>query len=138
MAPEVRKRSGYTRKCDIWSIGIIAHALLSGAKAPVFENPETTNGLEFPDKDWNDISEMAKDFIRVCLEPNPSRRPSAAELAKLKWLQQDDPTSPSQQPCCCSKKIQKLKKALHLLPRHVHSCETRQQQQQEQELQGKE
>jgi serine/threonine protein kinase len=63
MAPEIQNLSGYTRKCDIWSIGIIVHALLSGAKAPVFEDPETTHSLEFSDKNWNGISEMAKDFI---------------------------------------------------------------------------
>lgn len=91
IAPEVLKRK-YNEKCDIWSCGIILYVLLSG-KPPfsgsndkeVLEKVEQ-NLFEFFEKDLSKVSNEAKDLIRELTTYDPSKRPSAAESLKHKWL----------------------------------------------------
>ena len=81
-----------THSCDLWSIGILAYALLS-AKPPFHgknEN-ETYTAIKkgeytFPSCDWDGISEEAKDFIRHLLVMDARQRPSAVELRKHPWI----------------------------------------------------
>ena len=60
IAPEVFEGTGYDKKCDIWSIGVIAYFLLSG-KPPFMGKDElevqnliTTCNYSFDDKVWED------------------------------------------------------------------------------------
>eukprot|EP00986_Skeletonema_menzelii_P020783 scaffold32299_cov171-Skeletonema_menzelii.AAC.5 len=83
---------GYTHSCDIWSIGILAYALLS-AKPPFHgkNDTETCTAIKkgeytFPSRDWDGISEEAKDFIRQLLVKDARQRPSALELRKHPWI----------------------------------------------------
>ena len=87
MAPEVIKATygeytSYDRKCDIWSIGILAFQLICGyvpftAKIPL----NIIKQIEGKKYDFrNNGGENARDFIRLCLNPEPSQRPEAAEL----------------------------------------------------------
>jgi len=89
MSPELVSNKPYTEKVDVWSLGVITYQLLSG-KTP-FESRnlkkidynikhkqikfENVNG-EY----WGDISHEAKQFISTCLERDPTKRPSIAEL----------------------------------------------------------
>lgn len=90
IAPEVliarERKATYSEKCDSWSIGVMAYMLLSG-RAP-FKGRDDRAILEsvkrgkytMATRQWDGVSETAKDFIRRCLRYNPTRRASAHEL----------------------------------------------------------
>lgn len=93
IAPEVLK-GYYNEKCDIWSIGVITYAMLTG-KLPFFCNKGNTNNIfnqiltkepSFTEKDWDGISTNAINFIKKCLNKSPSERMSAVEAMKNEWL----------------------------------------------------
>ena len=91
VAPEVLKGE-YDEKCDIWSIGAVTYLLLCG------EPPFTGNSnneifkkivnehVRFNFSKWKNISNNAKDFVRICLNKNGSKRPSAYEALKQPWF----------------------------------------------------
>ena len=43
--------------------------------------------FDFPPREWGNVSEAAKTFIRSCLRVNQSQRPSATEALKDPWFQ---------------------------------------------------
>lgn len=48
---------------------------------------ETQRGkIEFHDRYWKNISELAKDFIRACLKVDPATRLTADEALSSGWL----------------------------------------------------
>ncbi len=82
IAPEVLFEK-YDEKCDIWSCGVIMYILLCGY--PPF-NGETDNEIlakikngkfTFPEEEWSSVSLNAKDLIKLMLEFDPKKRPSA-------------------------------------------------------------
>ncbi len=90
VSPEVLK-GDYDEKCDIWSAGVILYILLSGD--PPF-NGENDNEIyraiakkkfSFPDKEWKNISEDAKDLIKhmIC---EPDKRYTAQQVLNHKWV----------------------------------------------------
>lgn len=102
MAPEVMKRAwpqnkqevGYDSSVDIWSLGITALELAKGrpplseyAPSRVFSmvvnNPPPS--LEDP-KERKKFSNSFKDFISLCLQKDPSKRPTASALLKHKFF----------------------------------------------------
>lgn len=91
MAPEVFQRS-YNNKCDVWSIGVVAHTLLSGELPFSGKDDEELiykiqhEPLAWDAPCWKYISGEAKEFIRRCLEKDPSKRPSAEELLSNDWM----------------------------------------------------
>ena len=95
LAPEVLE-SEYTHSCDLWSLGVLAYALLSGRPPfygkdndEIFEkirNFDDESGVQFPASDWSDVSEDAKNFIRQLLVKDEKQRPSALELRRHPWI----------------------------------------------------
>ncbi len=101
MAPEIVKKQEYDAKAtDLWALGILAYRLLYGV--PPFRAPtekelyaKITKGYyTFPSELKNDpvkalptnISEEAKDFIRLLLKYAPEDRPSADSILKHEWI----------------------------------------------------
>jgi calcium-dependent protein kinase len=91
IAPEVLFEK-YDEKCDIWSCGVIMYILLCGY--PPF-NGETDNEIlnkiktgkfVYPEEEWDNISDEAKDLISKMLEFNPSTRYAAGDCLNHKWL----------------------------------------------------
>jgi calcium-dependent protein kinase len=119
VAPEVLNRC-YTKSCDIWSIGVTTYGLLSAEFPFIGHDDRETLAMirsdlqvEFLSPAWEGISENAKDFIRACLQKDPSLRPSAAELLQHAWLKEQKVAIP-RQPFSL---IQTVKKAIQMMPR---------------------
>lgn len=73
MAPEIIRRTAYDKKVDVWSIGVVTHIFLTGMP-PFFA--KTKEGiydailkkqLDFNTERFEEISEEAKDFMKLCL-----------------------------------------------------------------------
>ena len=91
VAPEVLKGE-YDEKCDIWSIGAVTYLLLCGeppftgnSNNEIFKKIVNDN-VKFNFYKWKNISNNAKDFVRICLNKNGSKRPSASEALKYPWF----------------------------------------------------
>ena len=91
VAPEVLKGE-YDEKCDIWSIGAMTYLMLCGE--PPFNGNSNTEifkkivkeSIKFNSYKWKSISKNAKDFVKMCLNKNSIKRPSAKEALKHPWF----------------------------------------------------
>lgn len=92
-APEVLSMEGsYTMAVDMWSAGVVTYVLLCGY--PPFYAKEQRElfqqilkaDYDFPEEDWEDISENAKDFIRSLLKVDAGERMTAEQALQHPWL----------------------------------------------------
>jgi len=93
VAPEVITAEGtYNQSVDMWSLGVITYVLLCGF-SPFLSSTQT--GLfekiikveyDFPEPEWTNISNEAKDFIRHLLLREPSQRNTAEQCLQHAWL----------------------------------------------------
>ena len=91
VSPQVLKRR-YSESCDLWSLGVIAYMLLSGAP-PFFGSTDglikqsIINGTyTFPSTLFKDVSEEAKGFICSLLSYQPEYRLTARQALNHPWL----------------------------------------------------
>ena len=91
VAPEVLKGE-YDEKCDIWSIGAMTYLMLSGeppftgsSNNEIFKKIVKEN-IRFNQYKWKNISENAKNFVKLCLNKNAMERPSATQAIEHKWF----------------------------------------------------
>jgi serine/threonine-protein kinase len=85
MAPELADGiRGAAPTCDLWSLGVLAYEVACGgvpfAKPPVFESG-VGRIWKAPAIDLDRIAEPLRSVIRRCLDVDPSRRPSARDVA---------------------------------------------------------
>lgn len=112
MAPEVvdlfvGESNHYDKRCDLWSLGVIAYILLCGYP-PFSGNCEQDCGWNrgencrqcqellfesiqegrfcFPDSEWGDVSEEAKDLICGLLVKEAPKRLSAEAVMNHPWI----------------------------------------------------
>ena len=91
VAPEVLKGE-YDEKCDIWSIGAMTYLMLCGE--PPFNGNSNNEifkkivkeSIKFNSYMWKNISKNAKDFVKLCLNKNSNKRPSASEALEHPWF----------------------------------------------------
>lgn len=82
---------GYTNRCDIWSVGIVAIELAEMAP-PMFDlHPMRALYLipKNPSPKLNEKGKWSKnfrEFVKDALVKNPAKRPSAVELMKHSWF----------------------------------------------------
>ncbi|KAL1936509.1 hypothetical protein VTP01DRAFT_643 [Rhizomucor pusillus] len=99
VAPEVFLKKGYGSAIDIWSAGVIAYTLLCGYQPfqaedmPELINEVTNGRYQFHERYWRNITVDAKDFVRRLLTLDPSKRPTASEALKDKWLANQSPSN---------------------------------------------
>jgi len=94
VAPEVLMGEPYDMGVDIWSIGVISYVLLCGfppfygdSQKELFEN--IMNGTyDFPDPEWTEVSDQAKDFIKKILVVDVEKRASAEECLQHEWIKE--------------------------------------------------
>jgi serine/threonine protein kinase len=94
MAPEVM-RGNYGPMCDMFSIGVIAHVMLSGQmpfgnidedEDDKIERLTFRGRLPMKSGRWRKVSDDAKALVRQLLEQNPCKRLSAAEALAHPFL----------------------------------------------------
>ncbi|KAH7921507.1 Pkinase-domain-containing protein [Leucogyrophana mollusca] len=99
VAPEVLNKKGHSKAVDVWSTGIITYVLLCGYSPFRSEDTkeiikETTEAkIEFHERYWNKVSDEAKNFIRLLLNPDPTLRPTAQEAFDNHWLTTHEPST---------------------------------------------
>ncbi|KAG2444265.1 hypothetical protein HXX76_001022 [Chlamydomonas incerta] len=94
MAPEVLERS-YGKSCDVWSLGVILHVLLSGA--PPFAGATDaeimkavrSRELDLTAKPWPSISRHARHLVSRMLEKDPEERIRLDQVLTHPWLRLD-------------------------------------------------
>lgn len=97
MAPETLQSEVYPES-DVWAAGIMAYQLLTG-KFPYNDksnpyNPSLSkvwksilmDDLNMSESRWQGISEEARDFVRMLLNKDPKKRPSARDALNHPWL----------------------------------------------------
>lgn len=113
MAPEIvnaflgPEATGYDKRCDLWSLGVVVYILLCGYP-PFYGNcgedcgwqrGETCHACQdilfhsiqegvydFPEAEWSCISDDAKDLISRLLVKDARKRLSAAAVLKHPWI----------------------------------------------------
>lgn len=92
VAPEVLAQKPYGKAVDVWSIGVISYILLCGY--PPFYDENDANlfaqilkgEFEFDSPYWDDISDSAKDFIRMLMMVDVDRRYTCKQALGHPWI----------------------------------------------------
>lgn len=78
MSPQLLKKTKYTNKSDLWSIGLIYYEMLHGRTPwPAMNELQLINGIYSKKPLFHpSVSSVSKDFILKCLEIEEERRMS--------------------------------------------------------------
>lgn len=100
--------NNYSNLVDIWSLGCLVYVLLTShlpfngkTQSQMFQKIKSGEYHESPLNSYK-ISEYGRDFLKGCLQVDPSRRFTADQALKHEWLlevetySQNEPTQPSQ------------------------------------------
>ena len=102
MAPELVTDGAATPKCDVFALGVVAHALLTGREPFCLDRKATAREIfactaqcrvAYDNEDWVGISTAAKLFVAETLERNPKHRPDVAALLDHAWLAAAPPSA---------------------------------------------
>lgn len=96
VAPEVLGPEKYDKACDMWSLGVIMYILLCGfppfysnqglAISPGMKKRIRTGQYDFPNPEWKNVSQDAKDLIRGLLKTDPAERLTIEQIMGNKWI----------------------------------------------------
>lgn len=97
VAPEVVNFDKVSYTTDMWSVGVICYVLLSGLSPFMGDSDLETMGnvtkaeYDFEDESFDNISEVAKDFISKLLLKDMTNRMTATSSLKHPWLKKGEP-----------------------------------------------
>ncbi|CAG9328169.1 unnamed protein product [Blepharisma stoltei] len=128
-APEVLSGS-YSNKCDLWSLGVILYAMLSG-DLPFYGSiscimKNINSGIFSMDGEiWSKVSQNAKDLIRGLICKDENQRLNAEDALKQPWFEMIPKESPKFDKCLLNslKEYRKSnlfqKEAMNILAKHL-------------------
>ncbi|SCU80003.1 LAME_0B01244g1_1 [Lachancea meyersii CBS 8951] len=87
------EQQGYDAKCDLWSLGVIAHIVLTGispfygdgSEASIIRNAKV-GSLSFSSRQWSKVSDHAKSFVRRLLEIDVQKRLDSRSAFHHSWI----------------------------------------------------
>ncbi|XP_073732291.1 MAP kinase-activated protein kinase 3 [Misgurnus anguillicaudatus] len=98
VAPEVLGPEKYDKSCDMWSLGVIMYILLCGfppfysntgqAISPGMKRRIRMGQYEFPNPEWAEVSEEAKQLINQLLKTDPNERMTINKFMNHPWINQ--------------------------------------------------
>ncbi|GAM23409.1 hypothetical protein SAMD00019534_065840, partial [Acytostelium subglobosum LB1] len=118
MPPEIIQKKPYDNKCDIWSLGITLIEMAEG-EPPYCNMPPTRAMLMIPNKNpptlskQHHFSKELNDFIALCCQKDPEKRPPAIELLAHPFIQSSAGQQDALKPLieeCLKKRASVLKK----------------------------
>uniref|UniRef100_A0A672RLK3 non-specific serine/threonine protein kinase n=1 Tax=Sinocyclocheilus grahami TaxID=75366 RepID=A0A672RLK3_SINGR len=96
VAPEVLGPEKYDKSCDMWSLGVIMYILLCGfppfysntgqAISPGMKRRIRMGQYEFPNPEWAEVSEEAKQLIHQLLKTDPNERMTIEQFMNHTWI----------------------------------------------------
>ncbi len=102
VAPEVIEMREQSRSSDIWSVGCTVIELLTCCP-PYFDLPPMGAIFKIVSEKHpalpNDISQELKEFLLLCFERIPAKRPTAKDLLVHRWIMQGIQKSKRQVSC---------------------------------------
>ncbi|KAH3686233.1 hypothetical protein WICPIJ_002790 [Wickerhamomyces pijperi] len=88
---------GYDTKCDIWSLGVISHIMLSGISPFYGDGDEFSivrnaklGRLQLHSKQWDGVSDNAKDFIQCLLYVDIEKRYDVGKCLQHPWIKKHE------------------------------------------------
>ncbi|XP_077364272.1 triple functional domain protein isoform X1 [Festucalex cinctus] len=91
-SPELVLGEPVSPTSDMWSVGVVAYVLLSGASPFLDESAEETClnicrlDFSFPKDYFHGVSQAARDFVRLLLRTEPAGRPPSGLCLQEAWL----------------------------------------------------
>eukprot|EP00475_Leptophrys_vorax_P023551 TRINITY_DN3220_c5_g1_i1.p1 TRINITY_DN3220_c5_g1~~TRINITY_DN3220_c5_g1_i1.p1 ORF type:complete len:708 (+),score=-20.30 TRINITY_DN3220_c5_g1_i1:576-2699(+) len=94
-APEMVRGRRYGKRADVWSLGVVLCAMLTGRVPFAGRDRADTEGLKrsivrgainFAAPAWEKVSEAARDLVRRMLDVDARRRLKAHEVLQHPWL----------------------------------------------------
>jgi len=103
IAPEIVQGKAYGCEVDCWSLGVILYILLCGSFPFHGENHHeilsnvSKGDYHMSGKEWENVTENAKDLVKKLLCINPSRRLTARGVLSHPWINEDHESPQKQQ-----------------------------------------
>lgn len=87
------EQNGYDSKCDLWSLGVITHIMLTGispfygdgTERCIIQNAKVGK-LNFTAKQWDTVADSAKGFVRKLLEIDVTKRLDSNQSLHHPWI----------------------------------------------------
>ncbi|KAK8805357.1 hypothetical protein WA158_002013 [Blastocystis sp. Blastoise] len=87
ISPEMTVTNRLSCRGDIWAAGIVLYIILVGYH-PFYPCYSKSSVLEFDPRDCENLSEDAKNIVRLMLTVDYKQRPSAEALLRKKWFRE--------------------------------------------------